>query len=154
MDDTLLLIKRNTITTILDYTFTSLIEISALPLTYSKIPLHTFWTSTSLVMALASTEKILQYTNFESFVPWRHKISWVRALIDRVHRICTPNKIKTELKLIRKFLSWNGFPKRIANLLIDRFATNAQNRAPDHITNDTSHNNQHSTIWLTIGISR
>ena len=55
----------------------------------------------------------------------------------RVHRICTPNKIKTELKLIRKFLSWNGFPKRIANLLIDRFTTNAQNRAPDHITNDT-----------------
>ena len=78
-------------------------------------------------------------------------ISWVRALTDRVHRICTPNKIKTELKLIRKFLSWNGFPKRIANLLlIDRFTTNAQNRAPDHITNDTSHNNQHSTIWLTI----
>ena len=55
-----------------------------------------------------------------------------------------------ERKLIRKFLSWNGFPKRIANLLIDRFTTNAQNRAPDHITNDTSHNNQHSTIWLTI----
>ena len=76
--------------------------------------------------------------------------SWVRALIDRVHRICTPNKIKTEFKLIRKFLSWNGFPKRIANLLIDRFTTNAQNRAPDHITNNTSHNNQHSTIWLTI----
>ena len=48
-------------------------------------------------------------TNFDSFVPWRHKISWVRALIDRIHRICTPNKIKTELKLIRKFLSWNGF---------------------------------------------
>ena len=42
-----------------------------------------------------------------SFVPWRHKISWVRALIDRIHWICTPNKIKTELKLIRKFL-WRG----------------------------------------------
>ena len=40
--------------------------------------------------------------------------------------------------------------KRIANLLIDRCTTNAQNRAPDHIINDTSHNNQHSTIWLTI----
>jgi len=80
-------------------------------------------------------------------------LSWVRALTDHVHRICTANKIKTELKLIRKFLSWNGFPKRVANLLIDRFTTNAQNRAPDHITNDTSHNNQvnqHSTICPTI----
>ena len=45
-----------------------------------------------------------QYTNFESFVPWRHKISWFRALIDRVHRICTTNKIKTDLNLIGKFL--------------------------------------------------
>ena len=80
-------------------------------------------------------------TNFDSFVPWRHKISWVRALIDRIHRICTPNKIKTELKLIRKFLSWNGFPKRVVNLLIDRFTTDAQKRASDHNANDTSHNN-------------
>ena len=76
-----------------------------------------------------------QYTNFDSFVPWRHKISWVRALIDRVHRICTPNKIKTELLLIGQFLSWNGFPKRIAKSLIKRFTTMAQNRAPDHCTN-------------------
>ena len=67
-----------------------------------------------------------QYSNLESFVPWRHKISWVRALIDRKLRICTPNKIKIELKLIRKFSSWNGFPKRVANLLINRFTTNAQ----------------------------
>ena len=91
-----------------------------------------------------------QYTNFESFVPWRYKISWVRALIDRIHRICTSNKIKTELKLIRKFLSRNRFPKHFTNLLIDRFTTNVQNRASDHLTNDTFHNNQHPTIWLTI----
>ena len=66
------------------------------------------------------------------------------------HRICTPNKFKTELKLIRKFLSWNGFPKSVANLLIERFTTNAQKRASNHLANDTSHNNQHPTIWLTI----
>ena len=58
----------------------------------------------------------------------------------------TLKKIKTELKLIRKFLSWNGFLKRVANLLIDHFTTNAQNRASDHPANDTSHNNQHPTI--------
>ena len=33
----------------------------------------------------------------------------------------TPNKIKTELKLIGKFLTWNSFPERIANSLTDRF---------------------------------
>ena len=57
VDDTLLLIKRNTITTI--YTLTSLIKISALLLTSSKIAVRTFWTSTLLVMVLASIEKIL-----------------------------------------------------------------------------------------------
>ena len=91
-----------------------------------------------------------QYTNFDSFVPWRQKVPWVRALIDLVHRICTPNKIKTELKLIRKFLSWNGIPRRIANSLIGRFTINAQNKAQNHDTNDTSRDNQNSAIWLTI----
>ena len=57
VDDTLLLIKRNTITTI--YTLTSLIKISALLLISSKIAVRTFWTSTLLVMVLASIEKIL-----------------------------------------------------------------------------------------------
>ena len=38
----------------------------------------------------------------------------------------------------------------VANLLINCFTTNAQNRAPDHVTNDTSHNNQHWTMRLTI----
>ena len=89
-----------------------------------------------------------QYSNFVSFVPCRQRTSWVRALIDRVHRICTPNKIETEFKLIRKFLSLDGLP--IANLLIDCFTMNAQNSTPDHTTDDTPHNNQDSTIWLTI----
>ena len=35
-------------------------------------------------------------------------------------------------------------------ILIDRFTTNAQKRASDHLANDTSRNNQHPTIWLTI----
>ena len=54
----------------------------------------------------------------------------------------------SSIKLIRKFLSWNSFPKRVANF--DRLTTNAQNRVLDHVTNDTSHNNQQSTVWLTI----
>ena len=73
----------------------------------------------SLVMALISIGKILftgHYTNFESFVSWQHKISWVRAPVVHIHWICTPNKTKTEIKLIGKFLSWNGFPKHITLL--------------------------------------
>ena len=43
-----------------------------------------------------------------------------------------------------------GVRLRIANSLIDRFTTNAQNKAQNHNTNDTSRDNQDSTIWPTI----
>ena len=62
VDDTLLLIKRNTITTIL--------EISTLPLTYLKIALSTFWTSTLLVMVLASIEEILSLDSTLTLKVW------------------------------------------------------------------------------------
>ena len=58
--------------------------------------------------------------------------------------------MEIEFKLIRKFLSLDGLPRRIANLLIDCFTMNSQNRTPDHTTDDTSQNNQDSTVWLTI----
>ena len=58
--------------------------------------------------------------------------------------------MEIEFKLIRKFLSLDGLPRRIANLLIDCFTMNAQNRTPDHTTDDTSQNNQDSTVWLII----
>lgn len=86
---------------------------------------------------------------FDSFVPWRHKILWLRALVDRIHRICSPNKIKFELKQLKKILSWNSFPKRIANSLIQRFSQNTQHKV--HDTKVHSHSKQHSTtIWLSV----
>ena len=43
-----------------------------------------------------------QYTNFDSFVPWRHKLSWIRALVDRIHSIRSPNMVKLELKTLKR----------------------------------------------------
>ena len=59
-------------------------------------------------MALASIDIFTgQYSNFVSFVPCRHKIAWFRALIDCVNRICTPNKIEIEFKLLTEsFYRW------------------------------------------------
>ena len=54
-----------------------------------------------------------QYTNFESFVLWQYKVSWVRERIDRVHQMCTPNKIKTEI--ILKEIFWNFIGKSPGN---------------------------------------
>ena len=90
-----------------------------------------------------------QYTNFDSFVPWRHKISWIRALVDRIHRICSPNMVKLELKHLKKISSWNGFPSRIAHTLIRRFSSNALNK--NHTaTNNSKDKDEPVNIWLSI----
>ena len=115
VDDTLLLIKRNTINTILEHfhKFDRNIRFT-FDLFENSTPHFLDINIASDGLGIYRKDTFTgQYTNFDSFVPWRQRISWVRALIDRVHRICTPNKIKSELKLIRKFLSWNGFPKRV-----------------------------------------
>lgn len=63
------------------------------------------------------------YTNIDSFVSWRHKISWVKALVDLIHRTSSPSKIKYKLKQLEKIIvsSWNSFPNRIAYSLIHWF---------------------------------
>ena len=149
-DDILLLIKRSRITTISEHFHTFDPDIRVTFDLFKNSTPH-FLDINIAIDGLGIYHIFTDSTsNFVSFVPCRQKTSWVRALIDRVHRICTPNKIETEFKLIRTFLSLHGLPKRIANLLIDCFTMNAQNSTPDHTTDDTSHNNQDSTIWLTI----
>ena len=88
-----------------------------------------------------------QYTNFDSFVPWRQKISWIRALVGRIHRICSPNLLKFELKQLKKIVSWNNFPSHIANSLIPRFSFNALNKTRTADT-DTKDKENSITIWL------
>ena len=65
-----------------------------------------------------------QYVHFDSFTPWRIKISWIRALYTRAERICSDrNMFNNQLLNIKKFLSWNGFPKHISNSILNRIKT-------------------------------
>ena len=59
-----------------------------------------------------------QYVNINSFTLWKWKISWMRSLINRAKRICSENRIKTELNRIKDFAAWNGYPKNIVNSII------------------------------------
>ena len=77
-----------------------------------------------------------QYTNFDRFVPWCHKISSIRALVDRIHRICSPNMVKLELKPLKKITSWHGFSSRISHVLIRRFSYDALTK--NHTTANNS----------------
>ena len=60
------------------------------------------------------------YVNFTSFVPWTYRISWIRSLVTRTSRICAPNKLSSEINTIKKFASWNDFPKSVVNSIINK----------------------------------
>ena len=150
VDDTLLLIKPDTIDVILDYFHKFDKNIRFTYDLFENITPH-FLDINSLPSGIGKDTFSGQYTNFDSFVPWRHKISWIRALVDRIHRICSPNMVKLELKLLKNITSWNGFPSRISHTLIRRFSSNALNK--NHTTaNNFKDKDEPVAIWLSIPI--
>ena len=58
------------------------------------------------------------YVNFTSFVPWTYRTSWIKTLVTHASRICQPNKLSSEINIIRRFASWNDFPKSVVNSVI------------------------------------
>ena len=59
-----------------------------------------------------------QFVHFNSFTKWNHKIAWIRSLVTRAKRLCSQNKLKDEIKNIKRFASYNGFPRWIANKIV------------------------------------
>ena len=84
-----------------------------------------------------------QYINFTSYVPWRYKCSWIKSLVYRAKRICSPNLLHLELHKIRDIISWNGFPKRIGNKIISKILNSEQ-------TNPLQEPVAFTTIWITL----
>ena len=76
------------------------------------------------------------YTDFSSFVPWSHRISWMRSLVYRTKRICDKDLFKRGIREIKDFASWNGFPRKIRNTLINKFVKSTENTKPNE--NNTS----------------
>ena len=61
-----------------------------------------------------------QYTNINSFTIWKWKASWITSLVVRAKRICCNDNLNKEIRLIKNFASWNGFPKNITNSIIKK----------------------------------
>ena len=123
VDDTLLLIKHDDIDMLLDkfHSFDNNIRF-----TYDKfsdepphfLDLNLDDNKFSLYRKRTFTG---QYTHFDSFVPWKHRIAWIRSLLSRIHKICSPTKLSQGLQFLKKIASWNGYPKHVVSLLIKRF---------------------------------
>ena len=63
------------------------------------------------------------YTDFNSFVPWNFRVSWMRSLVYRTKKLCDRANFKEGIEDIKKFAAWNGFPRYIRTKLIDKFIT-------------------------------
>ena len=61
-----------------------------------------------------------QYINMDSFTLWKWKMAWIRSLDDRAKKICSKENFPKEIQSIKKFTSWNGYPKNIVNAIIKR----------------------------------
>ncbi|XP_066931458.1 uncharacterized protein [Clytia hemisphaerica] len=84
------------------------------------------------------------YTNFDSYAPWSYRKAWISSLANRATKLCHPAKLKNEINLIKKFASWNGFPRFAVNKII-KTAT-----SPRHSENDNADNTIPTTLWLRI----
>ena len=78
-----------------------------------------------------------QYSDFDSFVPWRYKTSWAYALFVRAMKLCSSDALKSgQISRIKKMLSWNGFPKSVRNKLISKYKSDYESNANNSIENN------------------
>ena len=68
-----------------------------------------------------------QFVHYDSFIKWNNKVAWICSLTSRAIRLCSTNKLKDELANIKRFASYNGFPRWITNKLV-RESTNPHPR--------------------------
>ena len=66
-----------------------------------------------------------QCSHYSSFTPWSRKIAWLRSLVQCAQKICSIHDLlNSEILKIKRFASWNGFPRWSVNKLIKTFTTN------------------------------
>ena len=73
------------------------------------------------------------YLHYESYIPWRYKISWARSLFHRAKKICTNTRLfKAQRDRISKILSWNGFPSYVRKKMSDDFEEAHEHKKNQH----------------------
>ena len=85
-----------------------------------------------------------QFVHYESYTKWSHKIAWIRSLVNRAKRLCTPSKLSNEVKCIKKFAAYNGFPKWIAKNVIRQSLDAPHN----HPREKTDENEPTETLYM------
>ena len=87
------------------------------------------------------------YINFTSFVPWTYRTLWIRDLVRLASRLCLTEKLPFEINIIKRFASWNDFPKSVVNSTINR-SLNTPSIAAD--SNNANETNNGVTIYFRV----
>ena len=87
-----------------------------------------------------------QYMHFSTFVPWRIKTAWIKALFHRAVKICSNEVLlNQQIKKISFFMSWNGFPNYISKALLQCLKSNSKKRSDNTSMNDVKNENEKVT---------
>ena len=84
-----------------------------------------------------------QFTHYDSYTKWNHKIAWIRSLVNRAKKLCSPDKVAAEVQTIKKFASYNGFPKWIVKSVIQQ-TFNKPRRS------ETDQNEDETTLYMSL----
>ena len=91
------------------------------------------------------------YVKFTSFVTWSHHTTWISSLVTPVLKICSRNKLSQELRLIKKFPSWNDFLKHIVNITFHKTLQAHQDKNESNFTEKQKRTNHNllpfSKLW-------
>ena len=78
------------------------------------------------------------YINLTSFVPCTYHTSWIMGLVTRASYICLTYKLPSEINTIKRFASWNDFPKSVVNSIINKTLITPSVTEASHDANETS----------------
>ena len=56
-------------------------------------------------------------TSYTSYTLWRSKTSWIRSVAITAKKICSANFFNDEIKLIKRYTAWNGYPRNVVNFV-------------------------------------
>ena len=65
----------------------------------------------------------------------------IKTLVTCASRICAPNKFSSEINIIKRFASWNDFPKSVINSIINKTLNTPSNNESLNI-NYTENSNE------------
>ena len=58
------------------------------------------------------------YTYFSSYVSWTHRTAWIKSFTYCASRICSTNKLSSEINFTKKLAYCNGFPRSVVKTII------------------------------------